>query len=96
MKLLFENWRKIILEEVEAEQGEQAEGGQEQDASGDKQKADVARILKLLPNIDNPVEYEQILTAVLKHAENQPQLQKVRMNLTNLYRQLPKFIKGLK
>lgn len=93
MKITKEQLRKIILEEVEAEQ---SEAGQEPAASGDKEKADVARMLKLLPNIDNPVEYDQILTAVLKHAEKQPQLRKVRADLTKLYRQLPKFIKGLK
>lgn len=93
MKITKEQLRKIILEEVEAEQ---SEAGQEPAASGDKEKADVTRMLKLLPNIDNPVEYGQILTAVLKHAEKQPQLQKVRADLTKLYRQLPKFIKGLK
>ena len=96
MKITKEQLRKIILEEVEAEQGGQGESDQKPAASGDKQKADVTRILKLLPNIDNPVEYGQILTAVLKHAEKQPQLQKVRADLTKLYRQLPKFIKGLK
>jgi hypothetical protein len=74
--------KQIILEELEAEQ----EGPE-------KITSDVEKLLKVIPKINNNVEYEQLLTAIIKHAS---QIPRGKALLMQLYKQLPAAIKGIK
>ena len=78
MKLTKSLIKQLILEELEA---------------AEKMESDVATLLKLVPKINNENEYQQLVTAVIRHAAEIP---RGKVLLTQLYKELPAAIKGMK
>ena len=68
MKLTESKIKEIILEEIQNIFLEQ-EGEQEKPQGEPQQKiqSDVQMIMKIMPRIDTYVEYQELLSAVLKH-----------------------------
>jgi len=79
--------KRIIKEELSLlnEQEQEQEQGQ-----GEKQISDVAVILKYLPKIDTKKEYAQLISAIIKHAQNVPNVKPV---LVAFYKELQGVIK---
>ena len=75
--------KDLILEEL----------GAAEEAEPEKMESDVATLLKLVPKINNANEYQQLVTAVIKHAAEIP---RGKTLLAQLYKELPAAIKGMK
>ena len=78
MNLTKKQLKRIIKEELSLlnEQEQEQEQGQ-----GEKQISDVAVILKYLPKIDTKKEYAQLISAIIKHAQNVPNVKPVLVAL---------------
>ena len=83
MKLTKSLIKQLILEEL----------GASEEAEPEKMESDVATLLKLVPKINNANEYQQLVTAVIKHAAEIP---RGKALLAQLYKELPAAIKGMK
>jgi hypothetical protein len=64
MKLSESKIKQIIIEEIEAIYLEQQEEKEEPEV---KMQPDVKMIMKMIPKVDNYVEYEQLLSSLLNH-----------------------------
>jgi hypothetical protein len=64
--------------------------GTVKDEAGEKGESDVEKMLVLLPKINNKVEFEQLVAAVVNHAEN---IMGSKTPLKKLYKSLPKIVK---
>lgn len=99
MKLTKEQLKHIIkeelikLNEIYEEQMPKPPTNTAQPQQGEKQKSDVSLILKNINKIDTIQEYSQLLSAIIKQAQNVPR-GKHALNLA--YKSLPNIIKGLK
>ena len=76
MNLTKKQLKRIIKEELSLLNEQEQE--QEQ---GEKQISDVAVILKYLPKIDTKKEYAQLISAIIKHAQNVPNVKPVLVAL---------------
>ena len=76
MNLTKKQLKRIIKEELNLLNEQEQE--QEQ---GEKQISDVAVILKYLPKIDTKKEYAQLISAIIKHAQNVPNVKPVLVAL---------------
>tara|TARA_B100001029_G_C14734797_1_gene272322 strand:- start:183 stop:434 length:252 start_codon:yes stop_codon:yes gene_type:complete len=83
MKITKSLIKELILEEL----------GASEEAEPEKMESDVATLLKLVPKINNANEYQQLVTAVIKHAAEIP---RGKALLAQLYKELPAAIKGMK
>ena len=82
MKITKSQLKRIIKEEI----------GASEEAEPEKLESDVATLLKLVPKINNANEYQQLVTAVIKHATEVP---RGKALLAKLYKELPVAIKGM-
>ena len=62
MKLTESRIKEIILEEIQSIAEEEAEAEQQQP----KMQADVEKVFKIMPAIDNPKEYQELVTNIMK------------------------------
>ena len=63
MKLTESRIKEIILEEIQSIAEEEAEAEQQQQP---KMQADVEKVFKIMPAIDNPKEYQELVTNIMK------------------------------
>jgi len=80
MNLTKKQLKRIIKEELSLLNEQEQEQEQEQ-GQGEKQISDVAVILKYLPKIDTKKEYAQLISAIIKHAQNVPNVKPVLVAL---------------
>ena len=58
--------------------------------AGAESERDVQKIIAFLPKVNNKVKYEQLVVAVLNHAEN---IMGSKTILTKLYKSMPEIVK---
>jgi|14BtaG_2_1085337.scaffolds.fasta_scaffold16873_3 hypothetical protein len=64
MKLTETRIKEIILEEIQSIAEEKAEAEQQQQQP--KMQADVEKVFKIMPAIDNTKEYQELVTNIMK------------------------------
>jgi len=64
MKLTETRIKEIILEEIQSIAEEKAEAEQQQQQP--KMQADVEKVFKIMPAIDNTKEYQELVTNIIK------------------------------
>jgi len=90
MKLTESRIKEIILEEIQSIAEEEAEAEQQQP----KMQADVEKVFKTMPAIDNPKEYQELVTNIMKFKPKSMSDSQKMLVLKNLRDLINELLKG--
>ena len=91
MKLTESRIKEIILEEIQSIAEEEAEAEQQQQP---KMQADVEKVFKIMPAIDNPKEYQELVTNIMKFKPKSMSDSQKMLVLNNLRYLINTLLKG--